>query len=337
MEGERIATEAPVEPVRAAAAEPSGAPGVALLQRAPAEYVRALSRAYGNRRVALAIQRQPAATAPPSNIVKGYRAVSLKDPRWDKVDSLLTWSRLGWEAREVMRTFSVPLAELDVPAGTADKGAPAWYDAKGNVCYLNLGASPAEISAYFVHEMHHAKQAQTGKSPGAEGFPNTAEHRKKWVEMMVEEEVVGTAHGLRAQAAAREPRAREARRPPGRHGHLPPRVRALARQRPGRGQGRGRGRRLRPFPGPHPGADDDGRPGRAGDARRWARRAASETATRTATGASSTSPSTSPRRSDSDSVRTWQTAVSRSTLSRPRARPRRRRCSTPPPRRRWAR
>ena len=95
-----------------------------------------------------------------------------------------------------MRTYSVPLAEADVPAGTADKGAPAWYDAKGNVCYLNLSASPAEISAYFVHEMHHTKQAQTGKSPGAEGFPNTAEHRKKWVAMMVEEEVVGTAMGF---------------------------------------------------------------------------------------------------------------------------------------------
>lgn len=196
MEGERIASEAPAEPARATTASPSGAPDLALLQRAPAEYVRGLSRAYGNRRVALAIQRQPAATAPPSNIVKGYRPVSLKDPRWDKVDSLLTWSRLGWEAREVMRKFSVPLAEADVPAGTADKGAPAWYDAKGNVCYLNLGSTPAEISAYFVHEMHHAKQARTGQSPGAEGFPNTAEHRKKWVAMMVEEEVVGTAMGF---------------------------------------------------------------------------------------------------------------------------------------------
>ena len=49
MEGERIATEAPAEPARAAAAEPSGAPDVALLQRAPAEYVRA----------ALARLRQP--------------------------------------------------------------------------------------------------------------------------------------------------------------------------------------------------------------------------------------------------------------------------------------
>jgi hypothetical protein len=44
--------------------------------------------------------------------------------------------------------------------------------------------------------MHHAKQARTGKSPGAQGFPNTEEHRKKWVAMMVEEEVVGTAMGF---------------------------------------------------------------------------------------------------------------------------------------------
>lgn len=196
MQGERIASEAPAEPARVVAARASGAPDVALLQRAPAEYVRGLSRAYGNRRVALALQRQPAVTAPPSNIAKCYRPVSLKDPRWDKVDSLLTWSKLGWEAREVMRQHSVPLAEADVPAGTADTGAPAFYDAKGNVCYLNLSRPSAEISAYFVHEMHHAKQAQTGKSPGAEGFPNTAEHRKKWVAMMVEEEVIGTAMGF---------------------------------------------------------------------------------------------------------------------------------------------
>ena len=196
MEGERIASEAPAEPVRAATAQPSGTPDLALLQRAPAEYVRRLSRAYGNRRVALALARQPAVTAPPSSIAKGYRAVSLKDPRWDKVDSLLTWSKLGWEAREVMRKHSVPLAEADLPAGTADTGAPAWYDAKGNVCYLNLSRPSAEISAYFVHEMHHAKQAQTGQSPGAEGFPNTAEHRKKWVTMMVEEEIIGTYMGF---------------------------------------------------------------------------------------------------------------------------------------------
>jgi hypothetical protein len=90
----------------------------------------------------------------------------------------------------------VPLAEAALPTGTPDTGAPAFYDAKGNVCYLNLSSTPAEISAYFVHEMHHAKQARTGKSPGAQGFPNTEEHRKKWVAMMVEEEVVGTAMGF---------------------------------------------------------------------------------------------------------------------------------------------
>ena len=196
MEGERIASEAAAEPARVAAAQPSGAPDLALLQRAPAEYVRALSRAYGNRRVALAIQREPTATAPPSSIAKGYRAVGLKDPRWDQVDTLLTWSKLGWDVREVMRKHAVPLAEADVPAGTADKGAPAFYDAKGNVCYLNLSGSPAEISAYFVHEMHHANQARTGQSPGAEGFPNTEEHRKKWVTMMVEEEIIGTFKGF---------------------------------------------------------------------------------------------------------------------------------------------
>jgi hypothetical protein len=188
VEAERVASEAQAEPDRA---PPAGtAPAPVLLQHAPAEYVRSLSRAYGNRRVAALLQRQPATAAPPA-IAKGYKAVSLQDPRWQKVDDLLTWTQLGWEAREVMRTYAVPLAEA-----VAGGGAPAFYDAKGNVCYLNLSSSPAEISTYFVHEMHHAKQARTGNSPGAEGFPNTEEHRRKWVAMMVEEEVVGTAMGF---------------------------------------------------------------------------------------------------------------------------------------------
>ena len=188
MEAERVAAAAPAEPDRTS--EPNTAPSLALLQQAPAAYIRRLSRTYGNRRVALALQRQPT-TAAPSPIAKGYQAVSTQDTRWQKVDDLLTWTPLGWEAREVMRKHQVPLAE-SVTGG----GAPAFYDAKGNVCYLNLSSSSAEISAYFVHEMYHAHQARTGNSPGAEGFPNTEEHRKKWVAMMVEEEVVGTAKGF---------------------------------------------------------------------------------------------------------------------------------------------
>jgi hypothetical protein len=157
--------------------------------------VRALSRAYGNRRVAQALlQREPVAT--PSAIAKGYQAVGSDDPRWKKIDALLSQTQLGSAARGVMSTHQVPLAEAALPAGTANTGAPAFYDAKGNVCYLNLSKSPEEISAYFVHEMHHAKQARTGQSPGAEGFTDTEEHRKKWVAMMVEEEVVGTALGF---------------------------------------------------------------------------------------------------------------------------------------------
>jgi hypothetical protein len=192
MEAERVATEGAVEPEREV--RPAEVP----LARSPAEFVRALSRTYGNRRVAqaLALARQPTATAPAPAIAKGYKAVPVSDARWQKVDDLLTWTQLGWEARQVMRDHSVPLAEAALPTGTPDTGAPAFYDAKGNVCYLNLSSTPAEISAYFVHEMHHAKQARTGKSPGAEGFPNTEEHRRKWVAVMVEEEVVGTAMGF---------------------------------------------------------------------------------------------------------------------------------------------
>ena len=197
MEAERVATETPAEPERAPPAA-TGPAQRALAARAPAEYVRALSRAYGNRRVARALMllREPAATAPPPAIAKGYRAVAADDPRWLKVEALLAQTTLGSDARGVMSTHQVPLAEAAVAAGAANTGAPAFYDAKGNVCYLNLSSSPAEISAYFVHEMHHAKQARTGQSPGAEGFPNTDEHRQKWVAMMVEEEVVGTALGF---------------------------------------------------------------------------------------------------------------------------------------------
>ena len=206
MEAERVTAEAAADTVRTAGPA-HAAPTAALLQRhaallagAPAspEVVRWLSRTYGNRHVSrlAALQRETATATPASPIAKGYKAVSITDPRWQKVDDLLTWTRLGWEARAVMRDNQIPLAEAALPAGTPDTGAPAFYDAKGNVCYLNLSGPPAVISAYFVHEMHHAKQALTGKSPGAEGFPNTEEHRKKWVAMMVEEEVVGTAMGF---------------------------------------------------------------------------------------------------------------------------------------------
>src|SRR5829696_6013766 len=111
MEAERMAAEAAPEPDRTAPAP--AAPDLVLLQRAPAEYVRRLSRTHGNRRVALALQRQPATAAPP--IAKGYKPVSTTDLRWQKVDDLLTWTPLGWEAREVMRKHQVPLAEASVP------------------------------------------------------------------------------------------------------------------------------------------------------------------------------------------------------------------------------
>jgi hypothetical protein len=161
-----------------------------------------LARRYGNRRVAQLLQREPVAAEKPAEqpaapkLAKGFRWVSLSDARWKPVDDLLTWTRLGWEARSVMRTFNVGLGELDIPPGKKDESAPAFYDAIGNVCYLNLSKPNAEISAYFVHEMHHAKQARTGLSPPAKAFPNTAEHRRKWVAMMVKEEVVGTAMGF---------------------------------------------------------------------------------------------------------------------------------------------
>jgi len=204
MEGERVSEAQPeaARPGPAASAAPSLTRDVAvLLARAatPAarrELARRLAP-HGNRHVARVLARQPTTAAPPASpIGKGYRAVPIADARWQKVDDLLTWSRRGWEAREVMRTYKVALAEADLPRGTADTSAPAFYDAKGNVCYLNFSKQPDEISAYFVHEMYHASQARTGKSPPADGFPNTEEHRQKWVAMMVEEEVVGTAMGF---------------------------------------------------------------------------------------------------------------------------------------------
>ena len=69
--------------------------------------------------------------------------------------------------------------------------------------------------------------------------------------------------GLRAQAGAREPRARQEERQAGRHGHVSPRLRVLARPGAGRGQGRGPGRRRRAGEGADPRAADDRQPGRA--------------------------------------------------------------------------
>ena len=53
MEAERVASEVPAEPDRVAL------PAPVLLHTAPAESVRSLSRAYGNRRVVALLQRQP--------------------------------------------------------------------------------------------------------------------------------------------------------------------------------------------------------------------------------------------------------------------------------------
>jgi hypothetical protein len=76
--------------------------------------------------------------------------------------------------------------------GQVDKSAPAFYSFQINTCFLNLDKPAHEVSAYFVHEMHHASQHHEHNSPKAWEVSN----RDKWVRMMVEEEVIGTAKGF---------------------------------------------------------------------------------------------------------------------------------------------
>ena len=108
----------------------------------------------------------PPTAAPQSPIAKGYKAVSIQDTRWQKVDDLLTWTRLGWEAREVIRKHSVPLGR----GGRQVGGAPAFYDAKGNVCYLNLSSSPAEIRPIRARDVPRAP-GEDGQLAGRRGLP----------------------------------------------------------------------------------------------------------------------------------------------------------------------
>ncbi len=75
------------------------------------------------------------------------------------------------------------------------KGRPAMYDAGDNHCYLDPATRTPELATYFVHEMHHARQAQEGRSP----LPDKAPDREAWVDLVVNEEILATSLSFEAR------------------------------------------------------------------------------------------------------------------------------------------
>lgn len=92
-------------------------------------------------------------------------------------------SALGRKALAIWKKYNVPLK-------ITDSGMPAGYDPENDTCTINGSMLPAEIAAYFVHEMHHANQFHLGRSDLAKNYKDDEE--EKYVQHMVDEEIAGT-------------------------------------------------------------------------------------------------------------------------------------------------
>jgi hypothetical protein len=199
------APEAAAEP-----AQPTGcplalpAPPAAILARVaagqadPALALR-VARATGNRGLQAA-RRQLARLEDP-----GTYFDPTSDPTYAKVLPLLRRSPWGRDALDVMVKYKVKTV-LD------PSGPPANFAQQLNRVKLNPTLRDDVLSAYFVHEMYHASQYHEGKSPG----PDSHDDKGKWVKLLVDEEIEGTARGYlhKLQLERTSPRAPADDKPP---------------------------------------------------------------------------------------------------------------------------
>ncbi len=122
--------------------------------------------------------------------VKGAHATS-----WADVEAQLRHTDFGQEALQIKARYGV---DVDPVHGSAQAAA---YYPKTNHCELNMSKPTYEVATYFVHEMYHALQARTGKSPNATTDEARAMGKDAWVKMMVEEEIEGTYRGFQHKIA----------------------------------------------------------------------------------------------------------------------------------------
>lgn len=157
-------------------AEPSPAEPVVTQPLAAPELLRTLSRSAGNRAVTALLQRHGAHVEAEHQVGKATT--------WERVESDLSWSALGWEAMRILKDNNITLKKTT-------SGPIAGFQPDQNICFINLMMPSYEIAAYFVHEMYHASQFHGKRSPAA-----TTMAENSWVSMMVSEEVEGTVKGF---------------------------------------------------------------------------------------------------------------------------------------------
>jgi hypothetical protein len=147
----------------------------------------ALQRTVGNRRATEIVARSPGAVllrdrspaaTPPAK--PGY------DPSPDQARagliSALGDTDLGRKAGAIFNQYGVGIHWTD--SGTAG------FEDRTNVVHLNRKMRSYELAAYFIHEMHHAQQFNSGASKGPETYADS--EKEKYVKTMVAEELEAT-------------------------------------------------------------------------------------------------------------------------------------------------
>jgi Putative metallopeptidase family (DUF6782) len=115
-------------------------------------------------------------------------AAWMQQPPGSAIAVALGASAIGRDALAVASRYAVQVV-------FQAKGRPAVYDAGDNHCYLDPATRTPELATYFVHEMHHARQAQEGRSP----LPDKAPDREAWVDLVVNEEILATSLSFEAR------------------------------------------------------------------------------------------------------------------------------------------
>lgn len=161
---------------------------------APAEILARVARDRGDRRLAIAVAAagnrymqgvaaRQLARAPVAQEVGSYVDPDT-DPVYARIVPLCNRSPWGREALAALKQYQVKTF-------FATDGPVANFAQQLNRVRLNTGMRDDVLSSYFVHEMYHASQFHEGKSPG----PSSHDDKGKWVQILVDEEIEGTARG----------------------------------------------------------------------------------------------------------------------------------------------
>lgn len=138
--------------------------------------MRQMQSTYGNRAVQRLLKNTPVQRDTPDNAVQPDLSIE------QKMNAALQNSALGQEALAIKSKYSITLQWVNTGA--------AGYEENGNKCFINRNLDPVEAASYFTHEMHHAEEYKSGKSPDALQYKDDQEDA--YVTKMVKEEIDGT-------------------------------------------------------------------------------------------------------------------------------------------------